>query len=109
MSKFDGTKDPLEYGQALVELAKRVPFGSEEERAEVVHAIQDNHGLLPPEPDPEEEEAAALAAGADPKDAELRRLRAQLAARDAEDAKKDAAAEKRRAAAEKKTPAPAGT
>lgn len=103
MSKFDGTKEPLSYGEALVELAKRVPFGTEEQAREVVESIQREHDLLPPEPDPESEEAAALAAGADPRDAELKRLRAQLAAATAEPKK---AAPKK--AAKETTPEPVG-
>lgn len=53
MSKLDGTPDPLTYGEALAALAKVAPFGSAEVRDEVVRAIQGEHGILPPEPEPD--------------------------------------------------------
>lgn len=45
MSRFDGTTEPLSYGQALAELAKATNFPSEAHRADVVKAIHVEHGL----------------------------------------------------------------
>lgn len=58
MSRFDGNHDEtLTYGQALVELAQRVSWPSEEHGKDVVYAIQAEHGLLPPEPEDEPDQA----------------------------------------------------
>lgn len=82
MSKFDGSPDDLSYGQALVELAGRVSWPSEAHGAEVVAAIEAEHGIgldrAAAEPtfyDPRDADLVA-------KDAELAELRAKLAARE---------------------------
>lgn len=45
MSKFDGTDAALSYGQALSELARAVNWPTEQHRAEVVKAIETEHGI----------------------------------------------------------------
>lgn len=72
MSKFDGSDAELSYGEALVEVAKRCAWPSEDHAREVVRAIQAEHDLLPPEPEPAAEPV-------DPRDAEIERLKAELA------------------------------
>jgi chromosome segregation ATPase len=67
--------EDLTYGQALVELANRVSFGSEQLAGEVRTAIEREHGLYV---EPEK------IGPADPKDAELDELRAQADATRAE-------------------------
>lgn len=85
MSKFDGSPDPLSYGQSLVEIASRVSWPSEAHATEAIRAIQAEHDILPPDPDvvaltdPRDADLAA-------KDAELDKLRADLAARQKKDA-----------------------
>lgn len=91
---YDGSDDPLAYGQALVILAQRPGlFANESEQRAVVAAIQGEHGLTPPEPD-------AVANPSDPRDvtlreqdAELDRLRAELARRDKADQESQAKAD----------------
>lgn len=88
MSTFDGTKLPLTYADALAEIAKRVPWGREEQGAEVVKAIQVEHGVyVVPEAETkaaEIERLRVLAAEADrvaaeeAQDAELAALRERL-------------------------------
>jgi hypothetical protein len=85
VSKFDGTDEPLSYGQALVEIASRMPFGAEAQRAEVVEAIQREHGLYT---EPEAPEAEP-----DPRDAELEQLRAEAAELRTKQAERDREAE----------------
>lgn len=91
MSRYNGTDDELSYGEALVALAERVTWRTEDEQREVVTAIQKEHGIyVEPEviPDPEaiarEKELAKLrednaklkaAAEAREKEAELAKLR----------------------------------
>lgn len=54
MSRYDGSDEPLTYGEALVETARRAPWGSEAERAEILEVIQREHGLYQ-EPDRSED------------------------------------------------------
>ena len=84
MSVFDGSKDPLGYGEALVQVALVASWGSDARRNEVVRAIQAEHDILPPEPD--------APVYTDPRDAtlvaqtaELETLRKEKAERDAAD------------------------
>lgn len=76
--------------QLLGHLVDHVPGLSPDNRAEAAAAVEEfgrklvDHGLYEPDPEPEptpEEAAAAAAAGE--KDAEIARLKAELAARDA--------------------------
>lgn len=64
---FDGSDEPLTYGQALVLLAERVPGFSEVDRRAVTDTIRAEHDLVLPEPD--------RPAYTDPRDAELAELR----------------------------------
>ncbi len=97
MSKFDGSTDPITYGQALVEVALLAGWNSEEHRNEAVRAIQAEHGLLPPDPDVTYTDPVygTLAA----QDQEIADLKAQLAQTAAEKAQleKDAELESLRA------------
>jgi len=76
--------------QLLAHLVDHVPGLSPSNRAEAAEAVEEfgrklvDHGLYEPDPEPEPtpEETAAAAADAG-KDAEIARLRAELAARDA--------------------------
>jgi hypothetical protein len=53
MSKlFDGTDEPLTYGQALVAIAERLSWQSEAHQKEVVLAIQTEHDIVPVEDKP---------------------------------------------------------
>lgn len=76
MSTFDGTKEPLSYGQALCIAVAAIPLGSEERNREVLRAIQTEHNLLPPDPDIAVDE-----------DAELHALRQRKADKDRSDEK----------------------
>lgn len=86
MSSFDGTAEPLTYGQAIEALAQRVTFGTETQAREVLRVVRKEHGLpggdLPDThvPDPAFQSAVA---------AEVQR---QLAAAQAAEAEKTAAA-----------------
>lgn len=86
MSIFDGSPDELTYGQALVELAGRVSWPTETHGAEVVEAIEKEHGIgldrAQAEVNAYDPRDADLAA----KDAELVRLRTELAQRQKADA-----------------------
>lgn len=85
MSRYDGSPEPLTYGEALVETARRAPWGSEAERAEVLEVIQREHGLYQ-EPDTSEDpEEVARAKEAVRLTEENERLRAQVAARAKDD------------------------
>lgn len=44
MSIFDGSPEPLTYAQALVEIARVAPWRDEAHKAEVVKALQVEHG-----------------------------------------------------------------
>lgn len=76
MSRFDGSDEDLTYGAALVEVAQRASYPTEAHRNDVVRAIQAEHGLLPPEPDPTTGEIEEEA------DRKLRELRAAKARRE---------------------------
>jgi ATPase subunit of ABC transporter with duplicated ATPase domains len=91
MSKFDGSPDPLTYGQALVEIATRIAWGHEAQGIEVTRAIQAEHGILPPDPDLNYADPVygTLAA----QDAEIAELKARIAKNDAEKAQADKDAE----------------
>lgn len=88
MSVFDGTPVPLSYADALVEMAKAISWKHEAHQAEVVKALQVEHGAyVVPEAETkalELERLRALAAEADLKaaneaqDAELALLREKL-------------------------------
>lgn len=47
MSRYDGTPEPLTYGEALVAIATKLGGGwvSDEERDEAIDAIKDHHGI----------------------------------------------------------------
>ncbi len=106
MSKFDGSTDPITYGQALVEVALLAGWNSEEHRNEAVRAIQAEHGLLPPDPDVTYTDPVygTLAA----QDQEIAELKAQIAKNNAEkeQAAKDAELTELRAQAAEQAQAP---
>lgn len=66
MSLFDGTKQPLAYADALVLIAVKQGWPSDEHQAEVVKAIQVEHGVY-------------VVPQAETRAAELERLRALAA------------------------------
>lgn len=72
MSRFDGTTKPLTYGEALCEIVNAVRWPSEVHGADVLKAVQVEHGLYVV---PQEEQRAN----------EIERLRAIVAERDAAD------------------------
>lgn len=88
MALYDGSPEPLTYGAALVEVAKRCSWPSEEHQAEVVKAIQVEHGLyVVPEAETRQlelERLRRLAAEADAvaaeaaREAEIAELRGRL-------------------------------
>lgn len=51
MSRFDGSDAPLSIGEALVEMAYRVAWQTEEMQNEVIRAIRKEFGIEVPEPD----------------------------------------------------------
>lgn len=55
MSVFDGSTEPLSYGEAILYLVTRPGLWATEEQAKAVElAVRTEHGLLPdPEPGPE--------------------------------------------------------
>lgn len=80
---YDGSDEPLSYGQALVLLASRPGvFSNEEQQTAIVRAIQAEHGLTPPEPDALVNPADSRDVTLRQQDEELERLRAELARRD---------------------------
>jgi len=80
VSKFDGTDEPLTYGQALRELAGRVSWPSQEHAAEIDAAIRKEFGIEQAEPDPKptDPQAYALGQASD----RVAQLEAELARRD---------------------------
>ena len=94
MSRFDGSPLPLGYGEALAEIAARVSWPSEAHGADVVKAILVEHGLyVVPEAETRAAEIERLRALKATKDAtvqeaaeeaELAALRAELGLRHAE-------------------------
>lgn len=75
---FDGSDEPLTFGQALCEIVQRVSWQTEEHQRQALRAVQEEFDLVPPDPDP-------VAVYNDPRDitlanqdAELEQLRRQL-------------------------------
>lgn len=100
MSRFDGTSEDLTYGQALVELAARVSWPSEEHQRDVVTAVRKEHGLWQ-EPDySADPEDLARAREAVRLSDENAALRADLAARKRAEEVQALEAENKRLAAE---------
>lgn len=84
---YDGTEEPLGYGQALVLLASaRGIFPNEEVQKEIVLAIQREHDLVPPPPDALLQPLDARDQTLRNQDEELALLRAELARRNKADA-----------------------
>lgn len=53
VNPYDGTDTDLSYGQALCLAIGRIPLGNQELERQVLRAIQREHDLLPPDPEPE--------------------------------------------------------
>ena len=81
---IDGSADPATYGQALVYLAENATYPNGNIRAEIVRAVQLEHGLVPPEATPVYADPRDKTINA--QDTRLAELERKLAERDAADA-----------------------